>query len=475
MSRLPLSRLQLPARLVRCPIGPNPPGPMKQRLISLAFATATLLPLAMLNADIRVPDGLPKPSTAVPEISSAPAPKAGYEWPAVLSASKLISPELLNGPAHRIQERVATDGYMAHFMVESDYGTFECVGIEQLGTTVREVYAIQRLKEVSRSEVFKAGLKRSIEQPIDAAKNIIRNPVAAAKTVPKSIGHMFKKFGRALSSAASDAEEKQQAGGSLNDELTTENAREAGRQIGKAAKGILGFDTAKLACARQLQVDPYSDNPVLQQEMDNIAWVYFSGGLPLQIGAASASAGASRALSATTFVGLPDEIYSQNESELTFRNSEAMIAMKVPDRVQRHFASNPALTTTVKRSIIKSLTLLKDVSGKPGVIELAATSADPRQAEFLDRSLRILAARQAAGASRYAGVIVLGQLIGGIDSDGRLHVPAPVDYLSWTEEVAEFARRDDLIGQKPVLLLSGDASPLARTELAANGWTVGKP
>ena len=50
-----------------------------------------------------------------------------------------------------------------------------------------------------------------------------------------------------------------------------------------------------------------------------------------------------------------------------------------------------------------------------------------------------------------------------------LSVPAPVDYLSWTPQVAEFANRDELLGRKPVLLLAGDASQRTRAELTTLG------
>ncbi len=62
-----------------------------------------------------------------------------------------------------------------------------------------------------------------------------------------------------------------------------------------------------------------------------------------------------------------------------------------------------------------------------------------------------------------------------VDSNGVLLVAAPVDMLSWTPDVAEFAHRDDLVGRKPVLLLGGGASELTRTGFGALGWTLATP
>jgi hypothetical protein len=44
--------------------------------------------------------------------------------------------------------------------------------------------------------------------------------------------------------------------------------------------------------------------------------------------------------------------------------------------------------------------------------------------------------------------------------------------LSWTEELARFARRMDLAAKERELRLAGGASPRARQELARLGWTV---
>lgn len=84
----------------------------------------------------------------------------------------------------------------------------------------------------------------------------------------------------------------------------------------------------------------------------------------------------------------------------------------------------------------------------------------------------MLAQRQQARTSALVSLEVLGRLPAAADASGALYIPAPVDYLSWTEEVADFAGRDDLLGRKPVLLLTGDASPRARAELAQLGWGV---
>lgn len=428
---------------------------MKSRLWLLLLAGTA-------SADITAPNPTPPPAQVVPEAGAA---IAGFETPAMLSAANLLGQELLAGPAYRVREWVPTDGYMAHFTIDSDYGEFQCIGTAQARARIHEMEAIGKLVAVSKSDLFAEGLKRSIEQPIDAVKNIVKNPVGSVKAVPKTVGHFFKKVGKSIENTASNVRDRSEHG---DDAAAKPN-------IGQTTKSVIGFDSAKLECAKQLGVDPYSDNARLQEEIEKISWVFFSGGLPLRIGAAVASGGASMALTATKVVGLPEEIYSLTPAELTLRNSQAMESMGVSDDVGRRFSSNEALSITLRRSIIRSLQALGDVKGRAAIVEVAANCENRRQVEFLDQALVLLAQRQQSGKSAVATLEVSGRLPVALDAAGVLQIPAPVDYLSWTPEVAEFANRDDLLGRKPVLLLAGGASERTRREITALGWTVVTP
>ena len=387
-----------------------------------------------------------------------------FETPAVLSAAALLGPDAA-GPSHRVREHVPTDGYMAHFTIDSDFGEIECIGLGQAKARIHELGAIRKLVDMSKSDLFAEGMKRSLEQPVDAVKNIVRDPVGSVAAVPKTVGHFFKKVGRSVSNAASNAKEHSETGEKPN----------TAASVTRTTKGVIGFDSAKLECAKQLGVDPYTDNARLQSEIEKVSWAFFAGGLPLRVGAAVASGGASMALTATKVVGLPDEIYALTPSELALRNEQAMESMGVAENISRRFASNEALSITLRRSIIRSLLALGEAKNRAAVIEVAANCEERRQVEFLDQALMLLANRQQSGKSAYSALEVVGRLPCAVDATGVLQVAAPVDFLSWTPDVAEFAHRDDLVGRKPVLLLGGGASERTRTELRALGWTLVTP
>jgi hypothetical protein len=454
------------------------PIPMNRRVILLALVIAPAG--GLVHADLKAP--ATRPDT--PVTTAPPAPRAipiadddastspsGTELPPTLAAATLLEPELLQGPAHRVRASVPTDGYMAHFTIDSDFGTFRCAGVDQARQRIHEVGAISRLVSESKGDLFAEAVKKSIEQPVDAVKNIVKDPVGTVTQAPKTVGHFFRRLGSSIKAGA----EQVASNASGKSEDTPGPRASTGESLAAAGRGVIGFDKAKLDCARQLGVDPYSDNPVLQEQLEKVSWVYFAGGLPLRVGAAAASGGASLALTSTKMIGLPDEVYSLTPAELALRNRQSLDTLGVPEAVQTDFMGNVMLTPTLKRSILRSLERLAPATGRDTMVELSSRCETLEQAQFLDRSLRLLADRQHTGQARYTQVVALGRVPAAVEAGGGLEVAAVVDSISWTDEVADFARRDDLRTTKPTLILTGEASELAIIGFKEAGWKLARP
>lgn len=387
-------------------------------------------------------------------------PPATFEQGVLLKASDLLPADLLRGPSYRVRDQVATDGYMAHFEIDSDFGTFEAIGVPQAKVRIGEVEAIRKLVETSKGDLFAEGLKRSIEQPIDAVKNIVKDPVKSLKQAPKTVGHFFSKVGKSIGRGVDKVVDSTKGDGPSADEV--------GRGIGNAAKNAAGFDKAKLDTAKQLGVDPYSDNARLQEEMDKVTWAFFAGGLPLRIGAAVASAGV--AVVATNMVGIPEDTYALTQAELALRDGRSLEAMGVTEEDIQKFQIQRALSTTRRHRIVIALESLPKAKGRGDIVKLANASSSPEQADILIGALAVLAERQRSGAADYVALKVLGRLPGATTAAGELQVPAPVDYVTWTEEVAGFATRDDFGTAPKVLVHTGTFSPAASAGMAAADW-----
>ena len=384
-------------------------------------------------------------------------PVAGFETPALLDAGRILDPALMQGAHHRVRDQVVLDGYLAHFEIDTDFGMFQAAGVPQVKTRIAEADALAKLATVSKSDLFAEGLKRSIEQPIDAVKNIVTSPVETLKKTPKTVGHFFSKVGSSIERGANKIKNNHESG-----EMPGVS------DIGNTAGKIVGFDKARLDTARQLGVDPYSDNARLREEMDKVTWAFFAGGLPLRIGAAVASAGT--ALMATNMVGIPEEIYALTQSELALRDQRSLTAMGVADADIAVFQIQPALSTTRRHRMVKALEAMPGAAGRERLIQLANACETTGQADFLVAAFSMLAARQSGGAADYKQLQVFGRLPAATTATGVTEVPAPVDYVNWTEQVATFAKRDDL-GQGPKLLVhTGALSEVARNGFLSAGW-----
>jgi hypothetical protein len=387
---------------------------------------------------------------------------AAFETGVTFNTVDLLPADLLRGPVHRVRDEVVTDGYMAHYMIDTDFGTFEAIGTPQVRKRIVEAQAIRTLVDTSKGDLFAEGLKRSVTQPIDAVKNIVKDPVKSVKQAPKTVGHFFSKIGSYIERGMNRAKESSEA-------EEGPSAAEVGSGVGEAAKRAAGFDKAKLDTARQLGVDPYSDNVRLQEEMDKVTWAFFAGGLPLRIGAAVASAGI--AVAATNMVGVPEETYALTQNELALRDNRSLAAMGIKEADINAFQIQKSLSTTRRHRIVKALEAFPASAGRSRIILLANTCADAQQADFLIEALAIMVERQKSGAADYKEMHVFGRLPGGTTATGTLEIPAPVDHVTWTEQVAAFSTRDDLGTAPKTLVHTGTFSSAAKAGITAAGWT----
>jgi hypothetical protein len=403
-----------------------------------------------------------------PAFAQAPA-AASFEQGALVQAAVLLPADLLRGPSYRVRDLVGTDGYMAHFEIDTDFGTFNAIGVPQAKQRIVEIEAIRKLVDTSKGDLFAEGVKRSIEQPIDAVKNIVTNPVKSVKQAPKTVGHFFSKLGGSIERGARKMNES-----ANSNEDPDVAAREMGAGIGTAAKNAAGFDKAKLDTAKQLGVDPYSDNTRLQEEMEKVTWAFFAGGLPLRIGAAVASAGV--AVAATNMVGIPEDTYALTQSELALRDAQTLKSIGTSEADLKAFQIHRALSTTRRHRIATLLATLPNAMGRASIVGLANACETSEQADFLIGALAILAEQQRSGAANYTSVSVLGRLPAATTASGEVQVPAPVDHVTWTEDVAGFAKREDLVAPSRTLVHTGTLSPAAAAGIAAAGWkTVAVP
>jgi hypothetical protein len=407
-------------------------------------------------------------ATALPlGAQDAPVPPA-FEAPPTIAASDVLPPEMLRGARFTVAERVPTDGWTARFTLRSDYGPFEAGGTELLRTRIAEIDAIAALDEIRKTSVFAESAKRAAVKPVRAVKAVVDEPVETAKALPAGVGRFFKRTYRKVRKGVQNAKDAKDDADARErgEEVPAAQGPDAGatrgQQAGSVAKDVFGWNGARRQWARQLQIDPYTTNPVLAEKLDDVAWAAFSGGFAM----------------GAVMPGLPGPVGTVTTAsnlvwdlppvDLEARNEKALGLMGVEGRPARDFFRNEWFTPTLQTRLVVALEQIR-VPGRREVIASAVAIPSEDEALFLVGTLEGLA-RLHEKEAPLDRLLVDDGMVSAIDRQGAVVLAIPDDFLSWTEEVADVF--SVYRGSARTLWISGRVSPRARQELTAAGWTV---
>jgi hypothetical protein len=382
-----------------------------------------------------------------------------YEVPPVLKVSDLAPAGLIVGQGYRVAERVPTTGLVGEFTIQADIGTLEPHGIDLLKIRVAELAAIRQLDDTSQTEEFAKAAGRAAIRPVEATFNMITNPVDTLTGMPASIGRFFdraKLGGESIASAATAPE-------------TTglEKTADVGGRIGTVTINALGYEEERRRLARKLQVDPYTTNPILAKKMTDVAWVTFSARQAVNLTAAVLMP---YSIVMSTVSLTNNMIWDMKPADLIALNEKKAGEMGATDDQVRALITNKSYSISVLTALMTALERLGPIPGRAEAIGLAATAVNEDQARFLMGSAQMLAHHH-EWVTPLSMVMVRGTMVGKTAA-GALVVAAPVDYLVWTEGVANFARRPDFAASSLDIWLTGRMSPRAKLEFERIGWRV---
>jgi hypothetical protein len=371
-----------------------------------------------------------------------------------LDAATLAPAGLLNGTGYTVDPKAPVVGYMGQFTLRAPAATFTANGTEMLAIRVGELAAITQLSQLSQTGVFADALAASAKKTGAAIGQAVMNPRETVSGIPAGVGRFFQSASTKISRATEST-------GAPN------SSKQAG--TGDAAKDLLGVNQAKRRIAKQVGADPYTTNPVLAKQVDDLARAAFAGGVSLDVALAVTTAGVATAISATATVS--NLVWDKSPEDIRTINENKLAAMGVSKDTVRAFVTNRWFTPTLSVPFVEHLAQLPTAKGRAAVVALASTVASEGEARFI---LNVVSMARQVGTERDP-VVALG-LAGRIlvvrTRGGRVEVPAPVDYVVWTEPVKTFAERKDLKGAQRNILATGLASERAREGLQATGWAV---
>ena len=218
------------------------------------------------------------------QAAAAPKSQSQFETPPVLEASKLLAPEILKGPYHQVAEKVTSDGYFNTYHIESTFGAFDVEGLPMLEVRISEMTALAELDKISSTKVFqdaalKAG-KGIVMAPVNIVKKTaqtVSDPGAIVDTVAgipdgaeKLFSWAYRKtkgavvaVGDAVSGSSDDANSSG-SGVSVSDTL------QGGANFGLE---YLGYNKNQRAWFKKLQINPYTTNQTLKDEVIRVAGI----------------------------------------------------------------------------------------------------------------------------------------------------------------------------------------------------------
>jgi hypothetical protein len=387
-------------------------------------------------------------------LAGTAAAAADFETPVVLSASKVLPPDLVRGPNHKVEEKVTNDGFLNVYTINSPLGTVQATSTATLRKYVAEVDAAARMTEVRGSQEFAAGMKEKAGQVVEGAKGLVTDPVDTIGNAASGVGKLFSRAGENMfGGSRSQAEESRM-------------------------EDLLGYSKAKRDYAFEFGVDAYSRNPILQKELDEISRAGFMGNLTASAALMMVPGGAGVAVSATGGTQLMNNVFRDSApADLRIRNRDALKKMGVPQDVSDLFIANSWYTPREQTLLVDALARMQGTKGRDQFIKLAVLTEDPDLTAFRQRQAQMYA-QYSSSVEAVSAFVPIGQFAAARTGSGKIVFVLPVDYLLWTQGFAAAVSgiTNEVSLMKGVksreLWVSGALSPMAKESLGKMGWKV---
>src|SRR6266404_7178464 len=240
----------------------------------------------------------------------------------------------------------------------------------------------------------------------------------------------------------------------------------------------LQMSSYKREYAKQLGIDPYSSNAVLQKELGSVAWAAAAGNLTL--GAATMASGSS-VVAGLSYARNIDQavniVASEPPSELMIRNRAALKKMGINKDLAERFLAQRQYSPRAKTILIMALSGMTRTAGRGAVLEVSLQAPDETTAIFYQQLAELLNAYDARVAA-IARLEPRHRLVLARRSDGKVVILAALDYAIWNEQAASaaaaLARSLQLKpgGDDVELWITGTASERFKAEAAAIGIRV---
>lgn len=357
------------------------------------------------------------------------------------------------GSNYVVMSSVSSDGMLRHYTLHTRWGDFDTVGDQLMAARVKELQALHALDETNTTKSFGQALLKAGMAPVVFAGHMIVNPVDTTQNTVAGVGQFVGDIRSGFNNM--------------------------GKSRDDTVASLTGEAKEERLIATGLGVDPYTDFQPLAYRLNELAGAATAGHLAVS-GAMSAVPGvAGLVVSNTSTVGeLGENIDDYDDAQLMDMNRDKLARLGVDGATADSLFANRNYTPVDITAMVAALGSIGAAKDLDAMVRGAAAADSRATAFFVRRRVELTAAWQKSHRSIVAFVrndslrFPLCQT-----ADGAIVGVYPIDILSWTPETARSieamtaeARRDGATAK--TLVISGTATPLARTNLAAQGWAL---
>lgn len=402
-----------------------------------------------------------------------------YETPPPLAVGEVLPAEMQRGESFVVRDPVHNDGFMNHYIVDSDYGEFQAYGTPALAKLIQEIGALDQLEEISKSEVFLDSVKRSATSQVDAIQDFSDKPVETLKGVPGGLKKSFRKYKRDAKEgyeAAKDVtgigDDDDEAEGDKEDSDSAD-AKEVAEKTGEAAEAYakkwFGVSGAERRWHEKMGTDPYTTNQVLRKRIKALSQVDAAASTGMRFVPIPRIPGASE------LRALNQIVWSVDPRELREQNIKRLVEAGVEEELIEQFINNPWYSPSAQTVVLTALLDMKGVEGRRALLEIAAGAESAEEAQFDLANIVLL--RSYHRSIKPLARVLPGRVAVAITQEGDMMKVVSVDYAFWQEDLAGAitAFIDSVAGEPATtreIWLRGKASPRFQQELRQRGWTV---
>ena len=315
----------------------------------------------------------------------------------------------MQGSLHLVEPQAYNDSLVNTYTVNHGSVSTEVATTQLLRERVREIYAIENLRDMSKTKAFTESLKQGGKQKVKSAVGIITNPLGTVRSVPKGASRFFGGIGESLKGGSSELEDK-------------------------GLKGLTGVSKAKAKLAFTLGVDPYSTNQELQEQLTKVARAQAGGGFALDIATMPIGGPAGSVLTVLDVnTNIQQTIAESSPDDLRIRNRKKLFALGVNREDADEFLMHPWFSPLHETVITEALS---DIGVAPNAfLRKACEARTAEDAIYFHRLSQVLAAYKARKAP-LRSIQVENGIVCAMDGEGSLVVPISCDYAIWAEKPA---------------------------------------